>query len=238
MKKTITTLLISILTFCALSADPFNSKLSEKDRNKLAAGEVLIRNISSMKQICVKESAGTEKIIKTMKKLDPSYVAEVIQVRPYEGNEDLKEKINNSLINISDYVGIPYFSERTQKWYELYSSAEIKNIQTEDNSKIIDCILEMSLFGKFDSKISITETPEYYFYELKNMEKLVYHERFTAVKPQKMVSCITLFRDGDNWVLYAIGGVDIPKIFFLEDRIETSFMNRIKTFCNFIFSKI
>ena len=78
----------------------------------------------------------------------------------------------------------------------------------------------------------------FYFYELKNMENLIYHEKFTAVKSKKMVSCITVFRDGDNWVLYAIGGVDVPKLWFLKDRIETSFMNRIKTFCNFIFSKI
>ena len=70
------------------------------------------------------------------------------------------------------------------------------------------------------------------------MEKLVYHNKFTAVKPEKMVSCITVFRDGDNWILYAIGGAAIPKLFFLEDRVETSFMNRIKTFCDFVFKKL
>ena len=53
-----------------------------------------------------------------------------------------------------------------------------------------------------------------------------------------MKSAITVFRDGDNWVLYAIGGVDTYKIFFLEDRVETSFINRIKSFCSFIFTKI
>ena len=96
----------------------------------------------------------------------------------------------------------------------------------------------MSLFGKFNSQINVTKDGNFYFYELKNMENLIYHEKFTAVKSKKMVSCITVFRDGDNWVLYAIGGVDVPKLWFLKDRIETSFMNRIKTFCNFIFSKI
>lgn len=238
MKKLffISLLLISACIF----AEPFNSKLSDEERQTISSGEVLIRNIGSMKDICMENTGSTSRIIGTMRKLDPAFAAEVIQVRPYKGNEDLKEKINSVLLNIEDYVGIPYFSERTQEWYELYSSASINNItESEDKkSKTVDCTLEMSLFGKFNSEITVEENDDYYYYELKNMEKLVYHGKFTAVKPRKMVSCITLFRDGDNWILYAIGGVDVPKVWFLKDRIETSFMNRIKTFCNFMFQKI
>lgn len=239
MKKSIFISAALFLAFSAfIAASPFNSELSSEEEQKLAAGEVLIRNIDSMDDICVNETEQTKKIISTMKKLDPAYVAEVIQVRPYAGNENLKEQIDEVLCNISDYVGIPYYSQQAEKWYELYSSAEIKNITEEGENKTIDCVLEMSLFGKFDSQINIIDNEKFYYYETKNMEKLVYHEKFTAVKPEKMKSCITIFRDGDNWVLYAIGGVDCPKIWFLSKRIEISFMNRIKTFCNFIFSKI
>lgn len=240
MKKSIF-ILSAIFAFTAVSplfAEAFNSRLSSDERQKLENGEVLIRNINSMKEACIKESSSSEKILSTMKKLDPAYVAEVIQVRTYEGNENLPQQIDEILCNIGDYVGIPYFSERTQKWYELYSSAEIREITEEGSSKQIDCVLEMSLFGKFDSRINVVQDEEFFYYELKNMENLIYHEKFTAIKAKKMVSCITLFRDGDNWILYAIGGIDAPKLWFLKDRIETSFMNRIKTFCNFIFSKI
>ncbi|WP_303918550.1 DUF6675 family protein [Treponema berlinense] len=239
MKKSILLLTtIFALTSAALFAEVFNSRLSSGEKSKLENGEVLIRNINSIKEVCVNESPSSETILSTMKKLNPAYVAEVIQVRPCEGNENLPEQINNILCNIADYVGIPYFSERTQKWYELYSSAEIKEIREEGNNKEIDCVLEMSLFGKFDSRINVIQEEDFFYYELKNMENLIYHEKFTAIKSKKMVSCITLFRDGDNWILYAIGGIDAPKLWFLKDRIETSFMNRIKTFCNFIFSKI
>lgn len=229
-----------MLIAVSIFAEPFNKKLSDSERQTIAGGEVLIRNISSMKDICMEKTDSTERIISTMEKLDPAFAAEIIQVRPYKGNEDLKENINNALLNIEDYVGIPYFSERTQEWYELYSSAQIDSIaESEDKkTKSIDCTLEMSLFGKFKSEITVEDNDSFYYYELKNKDKLVYHGKFTAVKPEKMVSCITLFRDGDNWILYAIGGVDVPKIWFLKDRIETSFMNRIKTFCNFIFQKI
>lgn len=238
MKKTLI-LLFSILYFSSsIIANPFNKNLSSKERAKLEKGEVLIRNLDSIKELCINETPQTKRIISAMKELKPKYVAEVIQIRPYKGNEDLQDKMNSVLINISDYVGIPYFSERTQKFHELYSYAEIKNATIEGQKTTIYADMEMSLFGRFDTQIDIEETPDYYFYLMKNLDKLRYHDKFTAIGPENMQSCINLFRDGDNWVLYAIGGVDTFKIFFLEDRVETSFINRIKTFCNFIFDKI
>lgn len=232
----LTVLLLTIST--SLFADPFNSNLSASERSRLENGEVIIKNIDSMKDVCMKETPETKKILSTMKKLDPTYVAEIIKVIPYEGNEDLRDKINLILLRVKDYVGIPYYSERNKKWYDLYSAAEITNATIKNELTQIDCNFTMSPFGKFKSKIEIIEAPDYYFYTTRNMEKLVYHNKFTAVKPEKMISCITVFRDGDNWILYAIGGAAIPKLFFLEDRVETSFMNRIKTFCDFVFKKL
>ena len=52
-----------------------------------------------------------------------------------------------------------------------------------------------------------------------------------------MKSIVVIVRQGDSWVLYGVGAVDAPSIFFLRDRVETSFMNRIKTFCTFFFNK-
>ena len=232
-----TSLLITLALISSYGAT-FNNRLSSEEKAKLDRGEVIIRNIDSVKNVCITENAHTKKILSTIKKLSPNYCAEIIQIRPYKGNEDLQDKINTSLLKIDDYVGIPYWSVRTQKWYELYSSAEITHASIEGNTTKIDCILEMSLFGKFKSKILIEETPDYYFYNLKNMEDLIYHKKFTAVKSEKMESCITVFRDGDNWVLYGIGGVNALKLWFIEERVETSFINRIKTFCNFIFTRI
>lgn len=239
MKNLKTALFAAALAFSGiLYAGPFNSKISSEELKRLESGEVVIRNLKSYRDTCVEQNSHTKKILDAVDDLRPAYIAEVIQIRPYEGNEDLQEKINNTLLNIRDYVGIPYYSERAEHWYELYSSAEIRSITSTEKGLIMDCILEMSLFGKFRTEIETEVDPDYYFYSMKNMEKLVYHEKFTAVKPQKMKSCITVFRDGDNWVLYSVGMVDTYKLFFLQERVETSFMNRIKTFCNYIFKKI
>ena len=60
----------------------------------------------------------------------------------------------------------------------------------------------------------------------------------TVVRPEKMQSFVYAFVYNDFIVLYGIGGVNAPSVFFLRERIETSFINRIKTFCKFIFEKI
>ena len=140
--------IIALLAVAATSfADVFNSKLSASEREKLANGEVLIRNIDKMKYICMEEREETKPVIKTMKKLDPNYTAEIIQVRPYAGNENLREVIKEALLNISDYKGIPYYSEHKQKWYDLYDSAVITAQETDGNRTKIYADLEMSPFG-------------------------------------------------------------------------------------------
>ena len=70
------------------------------------------------------------------------------------------------------------------------------------------------------------------------LDKLRYDDAIDCVWPQKMKISILLFQYEDNWVLYGIGGVNAPRIPFFTQRIQTSFINRIKTFCSFIFQKL
>ncbi len=237
-KNIFTAIFIFATISLSVEAAPFNKKIKQEEIARLEAGEVLIRNIDSYKDLCINRTAETEKLYKGVFSLKPAYIAEVIKVVPYEGNEDLRERVNTTLLNLPSYVNIPYFSERTQKMYKLYDSAQIKEINKDGADTVVSCELEMSLFGKFDAQIDIEETDSYYYYMLQNLDDLIYHGKFTAVKKHNMQSYITLFRDGDNWILYSAGCVDAPKIFFLKERIETSFMNRIKSFCNFIFTQI
>lgn len=243
MKNNLRTLIIAAAAIIspALWANPFNKNLTDAERATLGSGKVLIKSISSVKKASVDRTPETEQVIDAMKKLGPTYIAEIIQVRPYEGNENLVENINAVLSDVSQYVGIPYYSERTGEWYELYSSAETTGKKVSGNKTTLSTILEMSVFGKFRSQIDIEKRDTNYFYMMKNLDKLRYHDKFNAVGKEKMQSVITVFRDGDKWILYAIGGADVLKIPFMSginERVEVSFMNRIKTFCNYIFEKI
>lgn len=232
----------AVFLICALSAAalPFNSSLSESDLAALEAGEVLIKNIDKYDNMSIESgNAGAVKIREEIRSLRPNYLAEVIQVRPYEGNEDLPERMAAALLNISEYAGIPYWSERHERYYDLYSSAEIvSRTQISDTETEISADLYMEPFGMIHSPIRLERTDSYLLYVSSNSNDLKLEEKFTCVKENNMKSAILLFRDGDSWILYGAGGVRAMKIAFIEKRVRTSFINRIKTFCNFIFTKL
>lgn len=225
--------------FFSLSAEAFNEKLTNEERNIVASGEVFIKNINFFKNISLK-TGNTElgdKLLKEIDDLNPKYLAEVIQIKPYKGNEDLPQRLETILNNVPEYAGIPYFSERAQQWYNLYDSAVITSKTDSNNASTIEAELQMEPFGTVNEVIEITKSNESILYSAINTNKLRYLDKFDCVWPQKMKICILLFRDGDNWVLYGIGGVNAPRIPFFTERIQTSFINRINTFCSFIFKK-
>lgn len=239
MKRKITFLLITSLSF-SLFASPFNSKLTEAELSELNTGNVLIKNINNKKNMCLDENFNqtAAELKAEITALNPKYLAEVIQIKPYEGNEDLPEKLTEILNNVPDYAGIPLWSERHQVYYDLYSEAIIKETYIEDDKTIIKADLLMEPFGTVDELIEISTNDTSILYTATNQNKLRYYDEFDCVGVKKMKMCVLLLQEGDYWYLYGIGGVNAPKIPFFSERIETSFIGRIKTFCSFIFEKL
>lgn len=216
----------------------FNANLSAAESQKLANGEILIRNIGKAKNICLNPvTVQATNLIENVTKLKPAYLAEVIQVLPASGNEDLLKKLKPLLLDIEGYVGIPYWSERNQQFYDLYSSASVVRSGIAENGGNMNVDLVMNPFGNINVDIDLTDSGSELFYRMKNTGGVAY-DNITVVRPEKMQSFVYAFTYNDFIVLYGIGGVNAPSIFFLRDRIETSFINRIKTFCKFIFEKM
>ena len=228
-----------LFLFSFIFADPFNVKLTPEERQTISAGEILIKNINFDKYMCLTNEACplAPELISVIQDLNPKYLAEVIQIKPYKGNEDLPARLEQLLDNVPDYAGIPYFSERKQKWYNLYDSAEIIEKTEIGSKKFIKADLIMEPFDLVNEEIEISKDVDSILYMAVNTNKLRYLDKFDCVWPYKMKISILLFRDGDNWILYGIGGVNAPRIPFFTERIQTSFINRIKTFCSFIFKK-
>lgn len=246
MKKT-SAIIISIFLFItqtAFGGELFNKNLTDDERQTLKSGQVLIKNIGNQKKSCLNSgyNSDCDKLIAEIKDLNPKYLAEIIQVKPYKGNENLPQVLEELLYNVSDYVGIPYWSERNQKYYDLYDSAEITEEKILSQgissvSKELSVTFGMKPFGTVYETIMLSRSPSSVYYSSVNLNKLRYNDQFDCIWPKKLKICIILIRDGDNWILYGTGGVNAPRIPFFTERIETSFINRIKTFCNFIFTK-
>lgn len=239
MKKITQLFLISTILIASIFADPFNNKLTDSERAEIASGEIIIKNINYEKNICLKKGVNTlgDKLLSEINNLNPKYLAEVIQYKPYKGNEDLPQRLETILNNVPEYAGIPYYSVRHDAWWNLYDSAEIKEVIENGDTKTIRADLLMEPFDVVKEDIEITKSSEAILYSAVNTNKLRYLDKFDCVWPKKMKICILLFRDGDNWVLYGIGGVNAPRVPFFTERIQTSFINRINTFCSFIFKK-
>lgn len=239
MKKILCSTLFLFFSLMLLAADPFNNKLTAQERNSIATGEILIKNINYEKNICLKKAISPlgDKLLAEIKDLNPKYLAEVIQIKPYKGNEDLPKRLEELLNNVPEYAGIPYYSVRAEEWYNLYDSAEIVSTVERSDGKSMKADLMMEPFDLVQEDIDLYRDTDSILYTAVNTNKLRYLDKFDCVWPRKMKICILLLRDGDNWVLYGIGGVNAPRVPFFTERIQTSFINRINTFCSFIFKK-
>ena len=239
MKKIIIAVYILIFTLAAAFASPFNNKLTSEDKETISKGEILIKNINYEKNMCLQKGASPlgDKLIGEIRELNPKYLAEVIQIKPYKGNEDLPQRLEAMLNNVSDYAGIPYYSVRHDEWYNLYDSAKIVESKERSDGKSLKAEFIMEPFDLVLEDIELTRAKDCILYTAVNTNKLRYLDKFDCIWPNKMKICILLLRDGDNWVLYGIGGVNAPRVPFFTERIQTSFINRINTFCTFIFQK-
>lgn len=237
MKKLFTFIILCLFSF-SLNALPFNEKLEESEVLQLKEGKTLIRNIKNKNNISI---INTKPIIQNaleeIYEINPNYLAEIIQIRPIKGNEDLPQKMKNALENIPDYVGIPYYSSEGTL-FELYSKADIlsetKISETKTEYKV-DLLMEP--FSNFINDITLEKNADSVFYKMINTNKIKV-KGINAINPNKMINCVILFKEEDNWILYGIGGVKAFKIPFFDKKMESSFIRRIQTFCNYIFTKI
>ncbi len=240
--------LIFIFAFLPLFAEKtaFNTNLSTAEVAQLNDHQVLIRNIGTYRKISLNPVNETAKaLINTIIELKPPYLVEIIQKIPYAGNEHIFDTLRKELTDVEGYVGIPYYGERTGKWYKLYSSAVIDSKTEEPAQTKMQARLEMAPFGVIPMKITIKQTETELYYESVNTEPVKIQDSgvkivdgMTCAKTDKMKSFVYAFRDGDSIILYGIGGVDAPNVPVLKSKIDNSFINRVTTFCKFIFDKL
>lgn len=241
MRNRFTFFSLILLMFCSsVSALPFNNKLTDTDLQNLNNGQTVIRSIDYAKNMSLLSGLNTscDNFITMIKDFNPKYLGEVILVKPYAGNEDLPQRIETLLNNIESYTDIDYYSEHAGKWYMLYDAAEIVSTTTSGNKKTMQAHLVMKPFGDVNEQIEVVNDNGILLYTATNTNSLSYKEIKGLLGPGKMKIGIIVFRNGNDWIIYGVGGANAPHIPFLTDRIRTSLINRICSFCDYIFKKL
>lgn len=216
----------------------FNKKLSDAEKITLSQGNTLIRNTKkSSNMILLPCNSLTQQVILDITKLKPSYLAEIIRIIPVNKKPNLLKDLKQILTDIPSYKGIPYYSEYNKIWVDLYSKAQIKSTMNIGKSQKISADFYMNPFDDFCATIILNDGGNNLFYENYNSTPIIY-KGISCISSGNMKSYIIAFESQDYWILYGIGGVNAPRIPLLTNRIELSFINRIKTFCNFVFSKL
>ena len=85
-----------LFLFSSLSvfALPFDNRLSAEEIEKIQKEEVVIRSIDKYKNMTLNsDNPGAKKLKEIVQEHNPNYLAEIIQIRKIEGNEDLPVKL-------------------------------------------------------------------------------------------------------------------------------------------------
>ena len=215
-------------------AFPFNLKLSEQELDSALNGEILIRNISSYKNISLDvENAEINSCLDELKELNPRYFVEVLQIRKANDGDDVIKKLSELLSNVESYTEIPYYSERHKTTTPLYSYCKILSDSQVDGIHSFTVDMEMPPFEVYTAEISIkTDYENFLLYKSKNLNDMACIS-FVRVKENNLRSVVTAFKYNEYWIIYGIGAAKAPKIKFLTHRIEVAFISRVKAFCSF-----
>ena len=152
------TVAFAISPACAGSV--FNENLTAEDVKNLENGGTVIKNLSSIKKLCAEGGNPVlDSVLETARDLKPAYIAEIIKFYPVEGNEDFPQQLESLLVDVPSYAGIPYYSERAEKWYDLYSEAKIFSAQKIEGGQKIRADLVMEPFDLIETEIILKNNP-------------------------------------------------------------------------------
>lgn len=212
--------------------------LPEKDQKTIAEGGIVVRALGGVSKMSLGGSnEGASRLADDLRALKPTYLAEVIETMPYEGNEDLPDRLMSILVDLDGYVSIPYKSS-SGKIYDLYKSAKILSDETDESGgRTIRADIVMNPFETIETTITLARGGDFTRYSAVN-DNDIRCRGIRCAKKRKMLSALLLTVDGGEWTLYAVCGAAAIRVPFLERRIRLSFLNRIKSFCDFVMEKL
>jgi hypothetical protein len=212
--------------------------MNEADRQTLKSGKLLIKNIGRYKNVMLNPVTPEAKnLLEQMKKLDPAYLAEITYIVPVEEADRCLSILYDNLLDVKTYPSIPYYSQSHNEWNVMYQFVKITASDYRTTGAAISVFGEITPFEPYNFDIALSRSGSSLEFRLVNTSEIKF-KGVPCVSKGKSLTLVCAFPYGDKMIIYGVGGVNAPYVPILNEKIQTSFINRITTFCSYIFGKI
>lgn len=215
--------------------------LSADESRALAAGQTLFRQPSNWRGLSMPADAPFYKEIEDeLRKGGHNYLGEVLMVLPRARAEALIPALREKLLNFEGYAGIPYWSRRNQKYYELFDWVRVSAGPApalRGPSGRLAAKHYMRPFGEYDSEYLWEFSGGALRFSGQNTTPLFY-EGVRAVAPGQLIWRLRAYPLGESWVFYGLGAVKaFDMLGAMRERLSASFMGRIEAFFKHVYGE-
>ena len=215
---------------------PFKD-LSSGDLARLQGGESLFRILDSYKDFSLQTgNSDSEQVRSLIKKINPNFLAEILMVIPVDEKRDNLNFIRTSLMDVTLFDDIPYYSKRNDKWYPLYEDTKILSLTNSGpEESIISAYHKMKPFKPQDTNYKYSIIGDTFWFESRNSSN-IYYKSFKAVKKGNLITLLWIKDEGDRLIVYGIGGAKAFTFFGLfGERMDNSFIGRMEAFFSWVY---
>jgi hypothetical protein len=218
--------------------------LSADETSRLGRGEAIVRSVPDYRRLALaapgKAADGLRSAIAALK---PNYLSEVIasaQAADDAAAAAILDRLAAALAEPKGYVGIPYYSKRQKKTYDLFDKMEILARKAAPGGESIEVLQHMEPFDDFRARYEYSLEGGTLRFSGTNLDGIIYsYRKFKAVSAGGMLWSLYAFREGDRLIFYGVGAVNAFDLFgVFRDRLETSFTGRIEAFFTAMSSKM
>lgn len=229
-------LLSGILAGFGLAAAPFPG-LTAAEEAALARGEALVRTPSGASRLSPPEGApGAEELLSSLRRLKPNYLVEVIAV-VRGGDAAVLDRLAAALSAPESWVGIPYFSVRHDRIYDLYDLSAATSRSRLSDGEAFEARHHMQPFENYTARYELRRGAESLVFSGATTSPLVY-KGVRATGPGDLQWRILAWKGADAWYFYGVGAVRAFDLFgAARERLEPSFIGRTKAFFEFMRSR-
>ncbi len=213
--------------------------LSTQEIELLKNGGALIRQVDTASKLSlVPFDAEALAILKEIAQLNPNYLVEVIALVPYVPSAKQIEQLAGALFDFEGYIGIPYYSVRMKKTYDLFDKMNILLRKDVPSGEYIEAEQHMKPFEDYKASYEYRMSADSLVFHSVNLSHLTY-KGIRSVAPGDMKWHLYVFNSKGLLVYYGVGAVKAFDMFgLIRNRLEVSFIGRVGAFFDYMSAQL